>query len=147
MKPKSIIMFDKLFWISMILGLLYLAYTWNSIFAELDTAEFGDDPMVRSILIGSLIVGLLFAYGISILLWYLTSRKANNVARWIYIVLTGLGVLMTIGGLFALPMDEVIISIGLSLLQIATVVYLLLPDAAAWFANKGKPDTDISTFE
>ncbi|MBV7258643.1 hypothetical protein [Erythrobacter crassostreae] len=143
MKPRSIQMFDKLFWISVILGFVYLAVTWSDLSAELEA-----EPEFAAIAFGAAIVGLVFGYGVSILLWFLISKKANNVARWIYIVLTALGVVITGVTLFELSTNELIISIAQTALTVATIVFLVLPDAAAWFDRKGTDgQSDISTFE
>jgi len=136
-------MFNRLFWASIVLGLLYLAYAWATLFEGTeDLGEMG--PFFGGVVIFSLVIG----YGISFLLWFLIWEKASNVARWIYAVLTGLGAALGVLGLSELPWEEIAASFVMTAVQIAGVVFLYLPDAAEWFETGGGPSAnDASTFE
>ena len=84
----------------------------------------------------------LVSYGFYGLIWYRIVARAGNVARWIFAVITVLG-------LIGMPMNLANASSGLispftmllmivsALLQLAALVCLFLPDARRWFANKG----------
>ena len=143
MKPKTIIWFDWLFWISLVLGLISLAVSWPTLEADLE-----GDPDLQTIGIGAVIGFVAVGNGISILLWFFASHKASNVARWIYSVLGGLGILGAFLDWGTLSMIEIVISLILATMSFAAIIVLFLPPSNAWFRNRGVggPD-DIKAFE
>jgi hypothetical protein len=82
---------------------------------------------------------LAFGFVVNFLFWYFIARRGSNVARWIYVVLLGIGVLGLIfsaamGTLFADPVNGIIslINTGLSL---ACGWLIFRPDAKPWFSG------------
>lgn len=138
MRPQSIKMFDMLFLASLAVGLVNAFVSYESTMAELAATGLG---------IGFFLAIMAFSYGIILLLWFFISRQASNVARWIFVVLTGIGVAFMPFGLFAMPPLEIILAIIVTALQIGSIYFLFQPDAKLFFENKGKGAVDPSTFE
>lgn len=143
MKPRSMIWFDWLFWASIILGIVSIAYLWPTMTAELEA-----EPGLGRISVGAIIATVALGNGLSILLWFFVSEKASNTARWIYCVLAGLGAIAGLIDWQHVPAIEVAMNLALSILSIASIVLLFLPASNAWFRNGrvGGPD-DIKAFE
>lgn len=144
MRPASITMFDRLFLGAIALGLVNSAIAYNSTMEQLEA-----DPAVAELglatpgfYIGSAAVG----YAISLLLWFLISRKANNVARWILTVLTVIGALMVPLTISELDLIASIVTIIATILQVAAIWMLFRPDAKSWFEH-GPGGMDPATFE
>lgn len=144
MRPASITMFDRLFLGAIALGLVNSAIAYNSTMEQLEA-----DPAVAELglatpgfYIGSAAVG----YAISLLLWFLISRKANNVARWILTVLTVIGALMVPLTISELDLIASIVTVIATILQVAAIWMLFRPDAKLWFEH-GPGGMDPATFE
>src|SRR5687768_11985291 len=88
MRPDSIIMFERLILASLALSMFNFFVGYEPMMEQLDR-----EPALQQVgfgvgfVIGSLVVGL----AIYLLLWFLIARKASNVAKWILVVLTALG--------------------------------------------------------
>lgn len=138
MQPQSIGMFDKLYLGSLVIGIANVLLGWETSMAELDSTGLG---------MGVLIISLAVGYGISLLLWYFISREASNVARWILVVLTAIGVAFLPFSLFTLPTLELILAVVVTGMQLVAIYFLFQPDAKPFFENKGKGSVDPTTFE
>lgn len=82
------------------------------------------------------VVGIL----VPLLLWYFIARRASNVAKWIYVVLTALGLLGFVSSLAnPLVAKGVITVLGLNTvgLQFYAAWLLFRPDASAWLDSRG----------
>ena len=144
MRPNSIRWFDRLVLTSLILGIVGMALNYAAAQAQIAsnpvTAKWGN-----GFLIGSMVGGL----GYLALMWYLIARRANNVAKWIWVVFFVLGSLYMPASFRILAQtDQGTIKLALALinsaLQLAATVMLFRPDARVWFANRGKGiDPDI----
>ncbi|WP_296717666.1 hypothetical protein [Erythrobacter sp.] len=144
MRPASITMFDRLFLGGLALGLVNTAIAYNSTMEQLQA-----DPAVAELGLatpGFFIGSAAFGYGISLLLWFLISRKANNVAKWILTVLTVIGALMVPLSLGELDLFASIVTVIATVLQVAAVWMLFRPDAKSWFEH-GPGGMDPATFE
>lgn len=144
MRPASITMFDRLFLGALALGLVNAAISYSSTVELLEA-----DPAVAEM--GMAIPGFFIAttalgYAISLLLWFLISRKATNIAKWILTVLTVIGALMIPLSLGELELVENIITVIVTLMQVAAVWMLFRPDAKSWFEH-GPGGMDPATFE
>lgn len=133
MRPQSIVNFERAVLAGLALGLVNTALTWNQINATAADAGMGTGFLV-SIQAVTIVVTLL-------LLWFI-ARKASPVAKWIYVVITVLGL---IGGLFSVStlLEGGVVSVAIVavqyLLSIASLWFLFRPDATAWF-NDGRGD-------
>ncbi|MEM7665305.1 MAG: hypothetical protein AAF250_05570 [Pseudomonadota bacterium] len=138
MRPQSIDTFDKLYLGALVVGLLNYLVSWDTMMEELAATGFG---MVFAIITAGI------SYGISLLLWYFISRRASNVAKWILVVLTVIGLLFIPFGLIEAPILELILTLVITAMQIAAIYFLFRPDAKAYLESGGKNRIDPSTFE
>lgn len=142
MRPQSIVMFDRLFLGSLAVSALSIVLSWNEL-----TAQLANEPGVAEIGLGSgLIAGMVaVGFAISLLLWFLISRKASNVAKWILVALAALS-LISLPGMFAGPWNlTAILGLASYVLEIAALVFLFRDDAKAWL--KGEGSANPATFE
>jgi len=142
MRPQSIVMFERLFLASLAGSVVGFALTYDEVVDSL-----ASDPAMQEVGLGSgFVLGVTAAsFAIYLLLWHLIAHKAANFAKWILVVFTALGVLMTVPSL-AGPWDAIqLLSLAVYALQIAAVVYLFRADAVAWL--KGDRPTDPSAFD
>jgi len=137
MRPKSIVMFERLFLASLVLGALGVLLSYQKL-----TDLAANDPGMRQLGVGSgFLVGVVIAsYAVYLLLWYLIARGASNVAKWILVVFTVLGVLFALPGLAGAWDSTSALSLVVYALEILAVVYLFRPDAKEWLAGKGQAD-------
>lgn len=142
MRPQSIIMFERLFLASLALGVLGLILSYGQI-ADLATS----DPGMQQLGLGSgFLIGVVaVSYAVYLLLWFLIARRASNVAKWILVVFTVLGVLSALPSLTGSWNVTLLLSLAVYALEIAAVVYLFQPDAKAWLGGKGQ--ADATTFD
>jgi FtsH-binding integral membrane protein len=141
MRPKSIQRFDLFYLGALALGLVSTAIGWNATMERMQ-ADAATAAVATPVMLGSVIIG----FGISLLLWFFTSRMRSAVAKWIVVIFFVLGVLSLVftmlngaspGGIPG------ILSIVSTVLQAAAVYMLFQPDAVAWF--KGEPTGDPTT--
>lgn len=141
MRPKSIQRFDIFYLGALALGLVSTAIGWNTTMERMQ-ADAATAAIATPVMLGSVIVG----FGISLLLWFFTSRMRSNIARWIVVIFFVIGVLSLLFTLLngAYPGGVTgILSILSTALQAAAVVMLFKPDAVAWF--KGQPTGPAET--
>lgn len=137
MRPPSIVLFDRLFLASLVIGVINAVLSFEAMQSELaanpDTAALGwGSGMVIAIIAFSLLIPLL--------LWYLIAYRASGIAKWILVVLT-------VGGLLFMGIDlENLLSLAtigtlvVTVLQLVAIVMLFRPDAKAWFDGDAGPD-------
>jgi len=137
LRPQSIIRFEQIFLGSAALGALNQVVTFGG-FSGLGVAISGGLGAVA------------LAWGVTILLWYLIARRASNVAKWAFVVLIALGVLVAIPNLAALIGTSprfVVLAILVMLMKIASVILLFRRDAAEWLRSRGQVGViDVTTF-
>ncbi len=138
MKPHSIGIFDKLYLGSLVVGLANVFVGWETSMAELQATGYGDTFLFVTLAIG---------YGISLLLWYFISNRASNIARWIFIALTALGLVFLPFSLVDLPMLEMLLAVTVTGMQLVAIYFLFRPDSKLYFENQGQGAVDPSTFE
>ena len=148
MRPKSIIRFDQAYLSAVVVGLLNTALTF-----EKTTAELAREPSSAQIGLGTgfLLAMLGFSFGMTLLLWFLVSRRASNVAKWILVVLTTAGMLMAMTSLAnwaALSESELALMLLGAALELVALYFLFQRDAREWFASKGRVGTvDPAVFD
>lgn len=129
MRPKSIVTFERVVLGSLALGILNAFVT-----REQSAATMADAGMGAGTALG--IQG--FSIVITLLLLYFISRKGAPVAKWIYVVLTALGLVFGLFGFGEIAKGGTlpVILTGVQYLLGAFSLYLLFrPDANAWFAD------------
>ncbi|HEX8484281.1 hypothetical protein [Sphingomonas sp.] len=141
-RPISIVRFDYCYLGALVVGAVNAALNWQRYTAM---------PAVRDaqVMFGAWYLPTVTAIGylIPLLLWYFVARRGSVVAKWIVVVLFGLGM---VGLLIALAMGTMASGLGgvLSVVAIvlnAVAVWLLFrPDARAWFGEKAHDDRDAA---
>jgi hypothetical protein len=130
MRPNSIVNFERVVILSILLGIVSSFLTR----AKMGAMTAGQPHLSSSTTLTIQIVVIL----LYLVLIYFISRKGSPVAKWIYVVLCLLGL---VGGLFTLPL---MMKIGTLPLLVAVVQYLLAivslwllfrPDSKAWFSE------------
>ena len=128
MRPKAIITFERLFLLSIVLSTIQLAI----------------DAGARIGRVGPITELVVEAAGImlSVLLVLLASRRRSNIARWLLVAFTAIGLFATgadvsrtlrAGEGFDVALLVNLIGIAL---QTAAVALLFRPEARAWFARR-----------
>lgn len=135
-------MFEKLYLSSIVIGIINmivgLGDTQAMLAADPATAEFGTGF--------ALFIGV-FVLAISLLFWWLIARKASNIAKWILVVFTGLGLLMAPGTIAMLAGVTLVLYLLITALQLAAIFFLFKHDAKEWLTaprrEKREPNTDV----
>lgn len=133
--PKSIAWFERLAYLSLVVGALSLALHWSLV-----QSAFGQNSYLYP-------VSALFTLVVQIMLIFLTARRRTNWARWMWIVLsfatsgfalygaligTDRGVDPDLAGALA--------RYGMYAIAFLSAALLLMPDARAWFSTAPPPD-------
>lgn len=142
MRPASIVMFDRLFLGSLAVSAAGVVLSWDEM-----TAQLANEPGVAEIGLGSGFIAGAVAVGfaISLLLWFLVSHKASNVAKWILVVLAVLS-LISLPSMLGGPWDlTAILGLASYVLEIAALGFLFREDAKAWLS--GQHQGDPATFD
>ncbi|HEX9932039.1 MAG TPA: hypothetical protein VGB08_04290 [Allosphingosinicella sp.] len=136
MRPASIVTFERLLLLMIVLGLVGAVLSWDT-----TAAAYAAQGLSEGVLIAAYAVAL----AVSLLLLWLIARRGSNVARWVYVVLclAGLAVsLTTVGALLRQPLPALLMQAAQLLLTIFSVVLLFRADASAWFSRSGSAPAD-----
>ncbi|MCP5395761.1 MAG: hypothetical protein H6918_03335 [Sphingomonadaceae bacterium] len=142
MRPVSIAWFDRLYWFGFAAACVNFVVNIGNI-----TSKVGNEPGATA----AGIAGGLFGFGLVMalwtLLWFFTSRKANNITRWLYTVIVWVVVLFTLVGLFVALEEVGMVAAVLDVLRFgswaAGSVLLFFPDSRAYFSAGGTVDEDV----
>ena len=137
MRPHSIIMFERLFLASLVLGVLGLLLSYQQI-----SEMAANDPGMRQLGLGSgFLLGIVaVSYAVYLLLWHLIAHRASNAAKWVLVVFTAIGVLLALPGLAGPWTSTLALSLMVYALEVLAVIHLFRPDAKAWLDGKGQAD-------
>lgn len=139
MRPESIRRFDLFYLGALVVSAFasFMGYGAAMQQAEAQAAASGVE-INSTLVIGSLAFGIL----ISLLLWYLVSRKGFAIAKWVIVLFFLIG-LVSLPGIFrgGLATFETISLVSLAL-QAVAIWYLFQPDAKAWFSGERATETD-----
>ena len=147
MRPHSIELFEKTYLASIALSIASTVFTWSEVTASMRAASssgvaLGSSGMIASVAISNLV---------SLLLWYFVARRASNIAKWIYVVITAIGLLMVLNLLVGSTNGirlAMVSGLIVTALQVFAAWLLFKPDAAAWLESEGANGPgDPSTFE
>ena len=141
-KPDSIRKFDKLYLGSIVLSLINFALNYGALAEQVrqETAAAGVELGG-----GVLLFGIAFSTLISLLLWFLVSRKRIGFIKWILL-------LLVVWSLVSLPealangiQGTDILGIVVLVAETAAIWFLFREDAKAWFRRED--EVDSQTFE
>lgn len=127
-KPQSILMFERLFICGLVAGLAVVLHDW---IAGLMT-------------LGVSTLSIVFYFGINLPLFFFISRRRSTVAKWIFIVLSGIGVIATVyavlSGLLSINLKNVL-QVAQTALMTGAAIYLMRGDANEWVSGESKTST------
>jgi len=146
MRPQSIVRFEQLYIVNLILSVA--SGIWS--YMRLSIALPPDAPraLVPVTMIGATAMGLI----IGLLLLYFIARRGSEVAKWILIILFAIGLIGVIhsGARLHVATTLSAVILGVALVQLvlqAVCVWLLFrPDAKAWFKGVRAPEDLHDTF-
>ena len=135
MRPTSIVLFERLFLLSLAIALVNGFLQYDAL-----VAQVGNDPALAQLGWGSgaILVVMAISLLIPLLLWYFIARRASNIAKWILVVMTLLGLLFVNLDPGHLGSLAGIASLAVTILQLVAIVLLFRADARAWLSD----DTD-----
>jgi hypothetical protein len=147
MRPPSIVLFERLYLAVIVIGLVAVALSWNSI-----SAIAAKQPGVpESVGNGILLAALIFGFLIPLLLLYFIARRASNIAKWIFVILAAFSLYSFVSGL-SNPQMPGTLFLALNAVSTLLTLYcawlLFKPDAKAWLESKGADGpADPTTFD
>lgn len=145
MRPQSILNFEKLYLGSLVIGVINYALSYDQVMADLQS-----DPAVAELGLASsgfVLAMAAFGWGISLLFWYFIARRASNIAKWILVVITAIGLLAIPGTLSELAGLALVLTLLTTVVQLVAIAMLFRADAKRWLENKSSVSSDTSTFE
>ncbi len=135
-RPPSIILFEKVFFASIVISVITLALSWN----RMVSTAVAQRPGIAEAAPSVMLVGAAIGIGIPILLWYFIARRASNVAKWIFVVLTAISIFSFVSSI-ANPMIPgtlmIVVGAVTTALQVFAAWLLFKPDARAWLESRG----------
>jgi hypothetical protein len=140
MRPRAIRIFEILGWLCVAVGIFSIVRNWD---AQLEnSAAYGRGPAATAVL------ALCFTAFNAGLLW-MVAHRANVPAKWIYVGLSALALIVTLPELLRLlPSGELlqreifIYNLLRRALDAASLWFLFRPEAIAWFRRGGQPDPE-----
>lgn len=144
MPPKSIILFERLLWLSLLVSAIDLAVNWQAM-----VDDFNSDPAWPGSAMGTWIGATTIAIGFALYfaLGYSVARRGSRVAKWILVVFASVGVASMAFLPMTLPASELgglWISLLSNIVLLAAVAMLFRRDAVEWL--KG-PQVAVETFQ
>ena len=129
MRPASIVYFERLSILSILVGIAFAMLTWDSGAEAAGQSGLGPGmvPVVQGISL-AIVLALIF----------LISRKASVVAKWILVVLFVIGVVFMVPQL-GQTLDQGLVGllqISQIVVQAAAIYFLFTAEARAWFGEK-----------
>ena len=131
MRPKSIVLFERLVLLGIALGIIS-AFLIHEQVAAMVAAQ-GQGVGTNTVYIIQAITIALYL----LLIWFI-SRHGSPVAKWIYVVLAGLGLVAGLVGVrqtLEFGIVPAIISIAQYAITIVSIWLLFRPDSKAWFSE------------
>lgn len=141
-KPESIRKFDMLYLGSLVVTLVGFVFSYSDL-----TEQVRRESAAAGIELGGgvLLVGIAFSMAISLLLWFLISKKRIEFVKWILILLL-LWSLVSLPQAFGDGLQAIdLMGLASTIMQVIAAYFLFRPDAKAWF--KGDDHVDGSTFD
>lgn len=144
MRPNSILLFERLYLASLVIGIVNLVMSYDRIVAQIQM-----DPAVAQLGWGAGAVVVMFVLGlaVSLVLWYFIARRGSSIAKWFLVAFTAIGLLSLPTTLANSNGPALIMAVVINVLQLAAVVMLFRADAKPWFSHKDTSATDPATFE
>ncbi|WP_417322010.1 hypothetical protein [Erythrobacter aureus] len=132
MRPVSILWFERLFLLSLVLVLVNSVVQYDAFLAQIrsDPALAAMGPG-NSFAVGVIAISLL----IPLILWYFIARRASVIAKWMLVVLTAFGLLFVNFDPATMFNPARLTSLVVTVLQLAAIALLFRADARAWLSR------------
>lgn len=129
MRPSSIIWFERLYLLSLILGTLHGIFFFDETVAQIES-----DPGMGALGMGAgfAIIIMTVTFLFSLLFWYLIARKGSNLAKWVLVVLTVVGLLFVPSSMAQMATINQAVTLILTLLNLFAIAFLFRKDARDW---------------
>jgi hypothetical protein len=133
MRPPAIQRFARLYPIWILLGIVVNVLTWHRSYAVYARTEMGDaGPFL-------LVALLSLGTAVSVTLWFLVTRRHNNIARWVIVGIFGISAVSIcwslVGGRMVFDIPGILALVRV-LIQAFAVRELLRAESAVWFGSK-----------
>lgn len=123
MRPKAVKLGEQIYAGSIILTVVLAVVGWNEAVAA--------SGVVTAAVVNAVVIGL------TVLLLYLTTRRASRAALWLLVMLTAINIagylFQVAGGVVATGLFGVLTT-AQTVLSVVAIVLLFRPSARAWFA-------------
>ncbi|MDH7638849.1 hypothetical protein [Sphingomonas oryzagri] len=148
MRPRSILLFERIFLVYVLSGLA------SGIWSMLHISSFvpaGMPPRMMAAMPVFMIGGVIGTLVVDLLLWFFIARRGADIARWIFVILFALGVVGVLRSLFGhpqfmLPAMVMLITVARLVLDGICTALLFRPDAVRWFKGQRMPGDLGDTF-
>lgn len=127
----------------MLIGVASTYFAWGEMTAAIERES---PRLASSTSMMAIVIMLIFFASISVGFWYAIARRANRIAKWIYVVWMGFGsisTLMSLNDPAGFKGAALVASLVSTALTIASMVCLFRPDAVAWLARKGRSEASV----
>lgn len=139
--PRSIAWFERLYLGSLFLGIVQAALEWTTLSDELEfSADMFGSGAEYTISIVLLALVVFFMAGLSFCLWYYIVRKPRALAKWLFVILSGFGVVVTPFSIMEVPPLDMLLTIAITIMDACAIFLLFRPDAVRWFVTSGHMD-------
>lgn len=134
-RPKSILWFERLFVASIFLSAVRASLNWIN---TLSGTEFNTEGWNNFFI--AMILTTAISFLIDIGLCYFVARRASNLAKWILVTKTFLGmavVVWTLPSLLQVDLAVVVAStLFIQILFVISIIFLFRRDARSWFRDR-----------
>ena len=137
MRPTFIVLFERLFLLSLAIALVNGFLQYDAL-----VAQVGNDPALAQLGWGSgaILVVMAISLLIPLLLWYFIARRASAFAKWLLVLLTVAGLLFLEIDIARVTAADTLMTLLVTLLQLVAIVLLFRADARAWLAGEDVVD-------
>lgn len=134
-RPRSILAFERLFLLALLLWAVRQALTFGAQVAQFEANPAGQG---RSWILATLLIGTAI---VNLLIWYLAARRANIAGKWLAVAAAAVSAVLLLFEVFALlqpggaALPFKLLALVASALTVAAAVPLFRDDAKAWFGE------------
>ena len=133
MRPSSILWFERIYLVSLALGGAHAVVNFDESLAKLES-----EPSIAALGgASSFVVAIMvFSFLVSLLLWFLIAHKGSNLAKWVLVTFTVIGLFMLPGTLEAMTDTARLVTGTLTALQVVAIAFLFRRDAREFLASE-----------
>lgn len=144
MRPKSIILFERLYLASLVIMTINFFWSFDGMVAQIQR-----DPAMGSLGWGEGAMIAIFAVSltISLLLWFFAAHRKSVIAKWILVIFAMIGLVSLFGTFGSVSAVQLIAPVLVTALQTAATILLFRADAKAWFAENDLDEVDPAAFD